>query len=310
MLSYLWFFITHRTKYDAVVFNRVVYPGFFFLNAKKSVLFAYDASISEVFTVPRTRANRVFEYVLRFSQYFLDVVVGVSDDASRWIARYYKIPESKVHTIYPAAGDEYGPLDEELRQRSRIKLMEKYHIASPYILAVARFDPHKNVERTLDAFFELKRGVGASHHLALVGGAHTPEYSRMIEQKIASSPFQGDIHVLSYVASDDMPALYACADVLVYPSLVEGFGLPPVEAMKSGTPVVTSNISCLPEIVQGAALLVDPLDAHAIAAGVGKVLQDTSLRNELIKKGFERASDFSWRTSADALLRLIDSAEQ
>lgn len=298
-LSYIWFFFAHRDSYDAVVFNRVVYPAFWMLNAKKRILIVHDASKSDVYTVRRTPMNVLFEWMVRLQKHWLDAVVCDSNDAKKWVVRHYRLPETKVKVLYLAAGSEYRTFSETEKKEARKRFAEL-----PYILDVSRFDPHKNIEGALDAFFQLKER-GIPHALILVGGAHTPDYSRSISDKIATSQFAKYVRVIDYVSEQDMPALYACADLLVYPSLVEGFGLPILEAMKSGAPVVTSNISSMPEIAGGAALLVNPLDSRLIADGVQRVLDDSGLRGQLIEKGLRRASEFSWKKTAEEFLQMV-----
>jgi len=305
LLSYFWFFLTHRGTYDVIVFNRMVYPGFFFLRSKRKILLLHDASTSEVYSVPRTGVNWVFENFLKYiGQHFLDIVIGDSRDACKWISRVYGIPERKTRMLALAAGDEYREFIPEEREERTAYIKKQYAITTPYILDVSRFDPHKNIERVIEAFFVLKKDQLFLHSLVLVGGRHTPDYSDRVEEMIRTSPYRDSVIVLDYVETDDMPAIYNCADVLVYPSLVEGFGLPIVEAMRSGTPVVTSNISSMPEVAGGAAVLVDSLDAAAIVSGIKKILGDTQFRDSLVLKGLERVKVFSWARSAEALLKL------
>ncbi|MBI5456425.1 glycosyltransferase family 4 protein [Candidatus Kaiserbacteria bacterium] len=304
LLSYAFFFLTHRETYDAVIFNRVVYPLFWMLSAKKKVVFIHDASRSEVYRSPRSLVNLAFEYFLRFvGQYFFTSAIAVSEDAKKWIISYYALPPSKVHTIYNAAEKAYRRYSEEERIVARERLLKTYGIRPPYILSVARFDPHKNNTRIVEAFIGLRK-EGVPHTLVCIGGAHAADYSREVEEKIRQAP-EGSVHVEKYVANEDMPALYNCAEMLVFPSLVEGFGLPIVEAMQCGTPVLTSNISCMPEIAGGAAVLTDPLDVDAIQSRMRQLVNDFALRERIAAKGLARARDFSWRKSAEALLHLI-----
>ncbi len=299
LLSYFWFFLSHRDAYDVVVFNRVLYPGFSFLNARRFVLIAHDASVSEVYSVPRTGVLRFFELVVRLSKGNLSAILAMSEDAKNNIAAYFRISEEKIRVLYLAASDTYKPSTDA----EKLAVRQKFG-GAPFILDVSRFDPHKNIERVLAAFFQIKQ-TGVPHKLVLVGGAHTPGYSEMIEKMISSSKFADDVVVLDYVEDAEMPKLYASAEVLLYPSLVEGFGLPIIEAFASGTPVVTSNISAMPEISAGAAILVDPLEIDTIAAGVRRVLDDSSLRTELVKKGLRRASEFSWKNTTDEFVRIL-----
>ena len=304
LLSFLWFFLTHRTRYDVVVFNRVVYPGFFLLRAKKRILILHDASMSERYVVPRTFVNRMFELFIRLGRPFIDIAVGDSENARVWISKYFRIPIRKTRSFYLAADDEYEHFTDAKRSLLLSELSSKYNVKSPFILDVSRFDPHKNIEGALDAFTRIKNSKNPQLKLVLVGGRHTADYSDLIEDKINASPFCDDIRILSYVESEDMPAIYNCAELLIYPSLVEGFGLPLIEAMKCGTPIVTSNISCLPEVAGGAALLVDPLDGQSIADAVQKILGNAELKKQLIARGLARSKEFSWYKTTETFLRM------
>jgi glycosyltransferase involved in cell wall biosynthesis len=304
-LSFFWFFLSHRERYDAVIFNRNVYPGFWFLRAKKKILFMYDASESEAFRVKTTFANFAFEKFLSFiGQYFLDAVIAISYDARDWIVKRHHIKAEKVKTIYGAAGEDFKPINDDEWTASAKDLKGRYGIQTPYILDVARLDPHKNVDRLVDAFFLLK-GTGLQQTLVLAGGKHDPQYTQLVEDKIAASEYCDSVKFVDYIQLEDMSRIYSLADLFVFPSLMEGFGMPVIEAMQCGTPVVTSNISSLPEVSGGAALLVDPLSVTAIAEGMEKVLGDEALRKELIQKGLARAKDFSWERSAGVLLKVV-----
>ena len=303
MLSYFWFFLTHRTRCDVIVFNQVVYPGFFFLSARRKILIAHDASISEVYIVPRTPVTRLFEFFIRVQKPFIDIVVGVSDDAAQRVQKYFHFPSGKVRRLYLAAGEEFHPFSDEEKKQAILRL-EKLAIKQPYILDVSRFDPHKNIGRVIDAFC-IAKARGISHSLVFVGGSHTPGYSERILEQIRSSKYTADIHVVDYVEDVDMPALYACAGLLLFPSLVEGFGLPILEAMKSGTPVITSNISSMPEISGGAGKLVNPVDTIAIQKAIEELLQSGILQSELKTSGINRANNFSWEESARVFLGFL-----
>lgn len=305
-LSYMWFFLSHHEQYDAVVFNRVVYPGFWFLRSKKFILFLYDAPQSKVYTVPKTLANSAFEYFLRFfGKHFLNAVVAVSNDAKTQIVSYYNILPKKIHVLYLGTSDDFKMFSTEEREKWKKILYEKYNIRSPYILDVSRLDPHKNIHRVLDAFFSLKQRQRISYNLVLVGGKHTIDYTRAIEEQIKNSLFYHDIIMTDYIAPEDMPALYNCAAILVFPSLVEGFGLPVVEAMKCGIPVITSNISSLPEISQGAAYLVSPLNTNEIAETMMRVLSESDLYKNLVEHGLRVGRSYSWENATKQFVSII-----
>jgi glycosyltransferase involved in cell wall biosynthesis len=164
-------------------------------------------------------------------------------------------------------------------------------------------EPRKNLIRVMDAFALLKqRGVVDDLKLVLAGGRGWLVDGIFAHH--AASPVRRDILFPGFVPDGLLPAVYSAARVLAFPSLYEGFGLPILEAMACGTPVVSSNASCLPEVAEGAALLVDPDDTDGLAAALDQALTDETLRAELIRRGCERASHYSWETAADRLLRV------
>jgi glycosyltransferase involved in cell wall biosynthesis len=169
----------------------------------------------------------------------------------------------------------------------------------PYVLAVGTIEPRKNLERLVGAWSLLPGAIRSSHQLALVGPRGWDESS------ILAAAERAGARMLGRVSDEDLVALYARAACFAYPSLQEGFGLPVLEAMAAGAPVVTSNVSSLPEVAGDAALLVDPRDVRAIAAGIERVLTDPELGRRLRESGRERAGEFSWERTARETLRVM-----
>jgi glycosyltransferase involved in cell wall biosynthesis len=220
-------------------------------------------------------------------------VLTVSQASKQDILHYLKVPSGKVEVIYNA-------IDEQLACAPRAdevsKVRERYQLTSPFILYAGNIKPHKNVDRLIEAYSILRRR-GIEHAKLLVIGDEISKYPnlrRLVHQ------FQLHQHVrfLGFVPDATLAALYQLASVFVFPSLYEGFGLPPLEAMAAGTPVITSNISSLPEVVGDAAVLIDPMDAGAIADAMARVLSDASLRASLVERGRQRVTVFSWERSA------------
>jgi glycosyltransferase involved in cell wall biosynthesis len=173
---------------------------------------------------------------------------------------------------------------------------------APFILAIGVLEPRKNLNRLMDAFHHLKQRETVSRDMRLVlAGGKGWLYDDIFEHHDAS-PIRDDILLPGFVPDELLPAIYSAADVLAFPSLYEGFGLPILEAMACGTPVVASRASCLPEVAEGAALMVDPTNVEALAAALELVLVDTDLRAGLIARGLQRASEYSWRRAAEQLL--------
>jgi glycosyltransferase involved in cell wall biosynthesis len=218
-----------------------------------------------------------------------DRILTVSEASKRDILRFFDVPADKITVIYNGIDERFlkPPDDEEVR-----RTCERYQLESEFVLYAGNVKPHKNLERLIDAF-HLVRQRGLDHlQLVIIGD----EISRYAELRRAVHRYNLHKHVrfLGHLAEESLMALYRRASAFVFPSLYEGFGLPPLEAMASGAPVVTSNVSSLPEVVGDAAVLVDPRDAASIADGIYRVLDDSGLRADLRARGFVRAAEFSW----------------
>jgi glycosyltransferase involved in cell wall biosynthesis len=221
-----------------------------------------------------------------------DRVLTVSEASKRDILRFFNIPPDKIAVIYNGIDDLFwtAPDEEEV-----VRVRERFQLTAPFVLYAGNIKPHKNLERVIDAFFRLRRDDLGELKLLIIGD----EVSKYATLRRAVHRYKLHKHVrfLGFVPDRTLAVLYRLADVFVFPSLYEGFGLPPLEAMASGTPVVTSNVSSLPEVVGDAAILVDPYDADAIAGGIRMVLTDARLRAGLRERGRARAREFSWERS-------------
>jgi glycosyltransferase involved in cell wall biosynthesis len=164
--------------------------------------------------------------------------------------------------------------------------------------------PHKNLERLIEAF-QLVRKRGLSHLKLVLIGDEISKYAAL-RRAVHQHQLHKHVRFLGYLPEETLAVMYRLAGVFVFPSLYEGFGLPPLEAMASGTPVVTSNVSSLPEVAGDAAVLVDPYDPHAIADGIYRVLSDEALRRDLRSKGLLRARQFSWEASVRRIHDIYD----
>ncbi|MCL4534357.1 MAG: glycosyltransferase family 4 protein, partial [Bacteroidetes bacterium] len=174
-----------------------------------------------------------------------------------------------------------------------------------FILYLGTLEPRKNVERLIEAYARLKRAGEIPHKLVL-GGARGWLYDRIFA-RVHELSLEEDVLFTSYIPYHELPLWYNLADIFIYPSLYEGFGLPPLEAMACGTPVVTSSGSSLPEVVGAAAMTVDPLDVSAIASAIARVLNEPSLRERLKAEGPRRAARFSWTNAAEQTLKTYHS---
>jgi glycosyltransferase involved in cell wall biosynthesis len=220
-------------------------------------------------------------------------VLTVSEASKRDILRYFHIPEQKITVIHNGLDDRFRtppPEAEVHRVRERFQLQEQF------VLYAGNVKPHKNVERLIEAFHHL-RTIGFTQLKLLIIGNDISRYATL-RRAIHTHNLHKYVRVLGFVPDQTLAILYRLASVFVFPSLYEGFGLPPLEAMACGTPVVTSNVSSLPEVVGDAAVLVDPYDARSIAEGIRRVLVDESLRRDLQARGVAHAHSFSWEQAA------------
>ena len=219
-------------------------------------------------------------------------VMTVSESSKRDILRFVDVPADKIDVIYNAYDERFGvePAEEDV-----VRVRERYQLHDEFVLYAGNVKPHKNLERLIEAF-HLVRNRGLDHLKLVLIGDEISKYAAL-RRAVHQHQLHKYVRFLGYLPEDTLAVMYRLAGVFVFPSLYEGFGLPPLEAMASGTPVVTSNVSSLPEVTGDAAVLVDPLEPQAIADGITSVLTDETLRADLRRKGVARAKQFSWEQS-------------
>lgn len=210
------------------------------------------------------------------------------------------IPSDKIMVVYNGCREGFQPLQEMDKQQVRAH----FAAGNPYFFYSGAIHPRKNIHRLIQAFDQFKQQSGAPAKLLLAGrfAWKTGEVKTAWEQAI----HREDIQFLGYVPESDLTRLMAAAEALIYVSLSEGFGLPMIEAMQSGTPVMAADATCLPEVAGGAALLVDPYSIESMATGIKKLWEDKKTREELIERGKKRAQQFSWNTAADAVYAVLE----
>jgi glycosyltransferase involved in cell wall biosynthesis len=221
-----------------------------------------------------------------------DRILTVSEASKRDILRYFRVPEQKIHVI-PNAIDERFNQPPAAADIERVK--ERYQLNDPFVLYAGNIKPHKNLERLIEAFHMFRR-PGLEHVKLLIIGDEISKYATL-RRAVHRLKLHKHVRFFGFVPHQTLAVLYRLAAVFVFPSLYEGFGLPPLEAMASGAPVITSNVSSLPEVVGDAALLIDPYDSEALADAMRRVLSDDTLRLELRERGLVRARHFSWDRS-------------
>lgn len=230
-------------------------------------------------------------------------IIAVSEYTKREIVQIYGIPEDKIAVIHEAADAQYKPVD---RFSAQSLLAEKYGIRSPFVLTVGVIQPRKNLGRLFEGFAQLKKLHDSERKLVVVGKHGWKESG--YERKISELGIADDVILTGYVPYAELPAFYSAADLFVYPSLYEGFGLPPLEAMACGTPVITGSQSSLPEVVGEAGVMVDPYDPHNFADAMANVLSAEKLRDEMSARGLKQARKFSWDKMARETMEIYRSA--
>jgi glycosyltransferase involved in cell wall biosynthesis len=219
-------------------------------------------------------------------------IMTVSEASKRDILEYYRVPSNKIDVIYNGIDERFSqtPAEEDV-----VRVRERYQLDDPFVLYAGNVKPHKNIERLIEAFYMLRRGEFENVKLVIIGD-EVSKYAAL-RHAVHRHKLHKHVRFLGFVPHRTLAVLYRLAAVFVFPSLYEGFGLPPLEAMASGTPVITSNVSSLPEVCGDAAFLIDPLETEAIADAMRRVLTDEKLRTELRQRGLERAKHFSWEQS-------------
>jgi len=223
-------------------------------------------------------------------------LIAISERTRRDCIEILGIPEENIEVIYPGVPDEFFDVNGEAAERSR----RNCGLSKPYILFLGCIEPRKNLGVLLDAWQQVRQSTKGDCELVIAGP--TGWNSDHVVARLAST---GGVRWLGYVPETSLPGLIKGAELLVYPSLYEGFGLPVVQAMAAGTPVVTSNTSCLPEVAGGAAYLVDPKEPSAVAAAIETVLFSSELRTRLSAEGRQRAERYRWQTAAEKSIRFF-----
>jgi glycosyltransferase involved in cell wall biosynthesis len=233
-----------------------------------------------------------FRWFIRVSGRWANALIADSESTRRDAIKLAGVPAEKIHTVHLGVTDEFRTI-RDVQVLDQIKA--KYQLPENFLLYVGVMEPRKNLAGLLKAYQTLV-AEGIQQHLVIAGGK-----GWMIDQVLASvaeSEMKARIHFTGHVPHEDLPAIFNLAEVFVYPSLYEGFGIPVLEALACATPVVTSNISSIPEITGDCALLIPPTDQQALTSALQRLLKDKSLRQDLARCGPERAAYFTWTHTA------------
>lgn len=234
-------------------------------------------------------------------------IATVSEFSRADLIRTYNLSPDKVAVTPNGVEEAFSPRSQ--RADEAMEIRRQFGIQRDFLLAVGSLQPRKNLSRLLSAYRKVRIELGDSAPQLVIVGRRLWLY-RQILAEIDRQPWASDVIVTDYVPESVLPALYRAARLFVYPSLFEGFGLPPLEAMACGTPVVTSSTSSLPEVVGNAAVLVDPYDETQLARAMIEATTDEHLRLRLRTAGLERARQFTWKSAAEKTLALYEASFQ
>jgi glycosyltransferase involved in cell wall biosynthesis len=231
-----------------------------------------------------------------------DRIIAVSEHTKKDLVEYLNVPDDRIVVTPLAARKEFHPRPQD---QVREYVRRCWGLESPYLLSVGTLEPRKNIRSLIRAFCSLPNDVTHDCPLVIAGGKGW--LSSDVHQLVADMRAESKVRFLGYIPEPDLPWLYCGATCFVYPSLYEGFGLPPLEAMASGIPVITSNTSSLPEVVGDTGLLVDPRSEEELKQTMIRALSDEGLRSEMSRKALDRSKLFSWERTAAETLRAYES---
>jgi glycosyltransferase involved in cell wall biosynthesis len=272
------------------------------LRHARGILTVHDLAFLMRPECAHARLRAYLEDVVPRSVRRADFIIADSENTRNDLVVLMGVPTSKVAVVPGGVEERFKPVT-DAEQLGRVR----QHLGigdAPFILAIGVLEPRKNLNRLMDAFAMVKQRGSAPSDLKLVlAGGKGWLFDGIFEHHDAS-PIRNDIVLPGFVPDALLPAMYSAADVFAFPSLYEGFGLPILEAMACGTAVVASRTSCLPEVAEGAAILIDPNDVGAIANALEQIMTDGPLRADLIARGRERAALYTWQAAAERLLEV------
>lgn len=248
------------------------------------------------YTMPETCGKSYLEKFTTEMPFILDIadlIITVSQYSKDDIIKYFNVPDEKIKVIHLAADSMFRRMDKDMAWDL---LKHKYHYSTDYILYLGGFSPRKNVDGLLKAYKAIYKELPGRYDLMILGSSKDNHYE--MRKKVKELGIEERVVFAGYIPYEHLPLFYNCASLFVYPSFYEGFGLPPLEAMTCGTPVITSNVTSIPEVVADGAILINPYNLDELAQAMYNVLTDTNLSQELSIRGIQRAYQFSWKKTA------------
>ncbi len=294
------FFFLFRNKFDGILYPKGSIPISHLLIKAKKIYVVHDLGyfVKEFQAYPFLD-TLFMKRQMRFSCKFADVVVAISNFTKEDIIKRFGTDSKKIKMIYEGVDESFKKVESKKRIDDCI---ERNNIKLPFLFYSGSLSPRKNLLRVLKAFNKIKDEI--PHSLVMTGRISWGETG--IDEYIEKNKLQDRVNILGFVSEEDLLTLYSIADLYLFPSLYEGFGLPILEAQACGCPVLTSNLASMPEVGGEAAVIVNPYSIKEISDGMKEVVDNRDLREELIEKGFKNVENFSWKKFADGILAVFE----
>ncbi len=294
-----WYLPMHLRKNPVDIFHTQYIAPFWLPKNTKLVLTIHDISF-----------NFFPEYIKKLDLFFLktllargirraDKIITVSASERRQIVDFYKIPLKKVDFTYD--GVDFEKFSQNFSDEQKNAIRAKYKLPRKFLLYLGTLQPRKNILVIIEALKNLDL------QLVLAGNREAHNFDQKIDEAIEKNGLQDKIIFAGWIDEEDKPILLQMADCFVFPSLYEGFGIPIIEAMSAGTPIICSDIPVFREIGKDAALFCDPKNSQQFAENISKILTDQSLRKKLVRSGIENARNFAWRKTTEKTLKIYTS---
>lgn len=266
----------------------------------KRVITAQDIS-ALIYPMMNPRAWVAWKLFAKKTMENADKIIAISECLKRDVIKYLKVPKEKIKVVYNGKDKRFKPLN----QKEITDVKQKYSLDFSFILYVGVLQTRKNISNIVKAYYKLKKDK-MKHKLILAGGIGQKHKDKEIFKTVRQLGLQKEVIFTGYIPDGDLPSLYNAADLFVFPSIYEAFGLPPLEAMACGIPVITSDRGAFPEVVGDAGIMVDPYDVDGLAKAMQEVLTNDNLKQNMVKKGLKRAEMFSWEKCAKEVLEVYE----
>ncbi len=268
-------------------------------NKIKTIVTIHDLVVFKLSEIYPRSYSTYWKFIIAQSVARADQIIAISESTKADLIDLLHVDEEKIRVIYH--GVNHHMFQKHSTEHQEEKLLQKYNLKAPYILTLGLSDERKNGLRIIDGFHQLLQNV-SDKSIKLAIGGQTRKSNQAILNRIKAYRLEEHIVLTGYIDPKDLPVIYRNALLFLYPSLYEGFGLPIIEAMACGTPVITSNISSMPEISGKAAILVNPYNTEELQHAMDRLIHDTQLAQTLIKLGLQQSCSFSWCRCAEQTL--------